>query len=109
MHIFYNTLNKKDINRLNQIQYRAAKLVSGALHYTSKVKLEYELGWESFKSRSEILGLSMFYKTHHCLTRPLVRKCMTDHDNNLYNLRNNGHKRLLHPNLSIKYKKSFFP
>ena len=109
MHIFYHTLNKKDINRLDQLQYKAAKLVSGALHYTSKCKLEKELGWETIQSRAEMLGLSMFYKTHHNLTRPLIRTCLTDHDNNLYDLRNNGNKRLLYPNLGNKYRKSFFP
>ena len=51
----------------------------------------------------------MFYKTHHGLTRPLLRACLTGHDNNLYNLRNNGNKRILYPNLSMKFKKSFFP
>ena len=30
--IFGTTLNQADLNRLERVQYRAAKLVSGALH-----------------------------------------------------------------------------
>ena len=82
--------NKK---RLDQLQYKAAKLVGNALHYTNQIKLEKNLGWESIKSRAEVLGLSVYQKIHSNKTRRLIQQCMTGPDNNLYNLRNNGNKR----------------
>ena len=109
LHIFFHNLKQTDKKRLEQVQYRAAKLVSGALHYTSQIKLEKDLGWESMSNRADTLGLTVFYKIHYNLTRPLIRTCMTEHDNLLFNLRNNGHKRLRHPYISAKHKQSFFP
>ena len=32
--VYYSTLKQTEISRLNQIQYRAAKLCTGALHFT---------------------------------------------------------------------------
>ena len=60
--IYANTLRITDIARLERIQYKAAKLVTGALHYTSKDKLNAELGWESIQTRIDFLGLSLFHK-----------------------------------------------
>ena len=57
--VYFNILTQKQKMRLEQIQYRAAKLVTGALHLTSKDKLNTELGWEIIKKRSEILGLNI--------------------------------------------------
>ena len=62
--------------RLEQIQYRAAKLVIGALHLTSREKLNAELGWETIQKGSDILGLNIFHKIHSHETRPLIRTCM---------------------------------
>ena len=62
--------------RLNDIQYKAAKIVSGAHAFTSQQKLYDDLGWETIKCRSEILGLNIFHKIHLKATRPLIRKCM---------------------------------
>ena len=96
LHIIYNYLTQQlKKKRLSQIQYRAANLVNGGLHNTNQVRLEAELGWESIQSRAEILGLSVFHKIHFNLTRPLIQKCISEHNDNLYNLRNNG-KRKLH-------------
>ena len=61
--IFYTSLKQSDIYRLNQIQYRAGKLVTGALHYTSCSKLFLELGWEELSSRAKFLGLTFRYNT----------------------------------------------
>ena len=51
--------------RLEQLQYRAAKLVTGALHFSNREKLNSELGWETIQKRSEILGLNIFHKIQH--------------------------------------------
>ena len=49
--IFYNTLKQSDITRLNRIQYCSARVVTGALPYTSRVKLDLDLGWEDLSTR----------------------------------------------------------
>ena len=51
-------------------------MVTGALHFTSKEKLNLELGWETIMKRGDFLGLNLFHKIHLHETRPLVRKCM---------------------------------
>ena len=109
LHIFYHTLTQSNKKRLDQLQYKAAKLVGNALHYTNQVKLEKNLGCESIKSRAEVLGLSVYQKIHFNKTRRLIQQCMTGPDNNLYNLRNNGNKRLRHPHLRKNFNNSFFP
>ena len=43
-------LKQTEKNRLEQLQYRVGKLVVGALNYTSREKLNKELGWETFKN-----------------------------------------------------------
>ena len=62
--IYSNNLKKTDLARLDRIQYRAGKLVTGALHYTSRDKLNNELGWENFQTRIHFLGLSLLQKIH---------------------------------------------
>ena len=74
--IYFNTLKSTEIARLNQIQYRAAKLCTGALHLTSQVKLEQDLAWETLSDRALFLGLSLFHKIHLCETRPVITTCM---------------------------------
>ena len=68
--IYFHTLKVTEIARLNQIQYRAAKLCTGALHFTSQTKLENDLGWETISTRADFLGLSLFQKIHLHRTRP---------------------------------------
>ena len=83
--------------------------MGNALHYTNQIKLEKNLGWESMKSRAEVLGLSVYQKIRFNKTIRLIQQCMTGPDNNLYNLRNNGNKRLRHPHLGKNFNNSFVP
>ena len=39
--VYYNSLKSVEISRLQQIQYRAAKLCTGALHLTTQASLEF--------------------------------------------------------------------
>ena len=39
-----------------------------------------ELGWESIKTRSDILGLNIIHKIHKKETRPLIWTCMPKND-----------------------------
>ena len=70
--IYANTLNQTELARLERLQSKAAKLVSGALYLTSQEKLNLELGWESIKKRIEFLGLSLFQKIHFDLLSEIV-------------------------------------
>ena len=59
--LYGNTLRNSELARLEQLQYRGAKIVTGALHFTSREKLDF-LGWETIKKRIEFLGLCIFKK-----------------------------------------------
>ena len=74
--VYYNSLKLTDLARLDNIQYRAGKIVTGASHLTSKEKLNSELGWENIFKRGEILSLCFFHKIHLGETRPLIKTCM---------------------------------
>ena len=105
---FGQSEQQTDIARLGKLQYRAAKVVTGALHFTSKDKLNSELGWETIMERGDFLGLNIFQKIHLHETRPLIRSCMPKLDleqkitrskGGYKKKKNNGHK----------FKTSFFP
>ena len=80
MPIYGNNLRQIEIKRLEQLQYRAAKLVVGALKFTSREKLNKKLRWETIKKLIEDLGLSIFHKIHVGETRLLLKKCLTKID-----------------------------
>ena len=62
--IYFHTLKQTQKAKLYQVQYRAAKLCTGALKFTSQAKLEKELAWESISERADFLGLCIFHKIH---------------------------------------------
>ena len=107
--IYGNNLKQTDLARLERVQYGAAKLVTGALHYTSREKLNNELGWENIKTRIDFLGLGIFHKSHVQETRPLVRSCMTtlDYEKKQFTRSKGGYSP--YPNFGTKYLNSFFP
>ena len=74
--VYYKSLKQTELSRLENIQYRAAKIVTGALHFTNREKLNNELGWESILERGNFLSVNIFHKIHLYDTRPLIRKCM---------------------------------
>ena len=107
--IYANNLKLTDLARLDRLQYRAAKLVTGALHFTSRDKLNNELGWENMQTRINFLGLSFFHKIHLHETRPLIKKCMPELDYAKKYLTRSKGGYSPHPNYGEKFKKSFFP
>ena len=107
--VYYKSLKQNELLRLENVQYRAAKVVSGALHLTSREKLNKELGWESISDRGNFLSINIFHKIHLHETRPLIRNCMPkiDFENN-FNLRyKNGY--VPFPYRGEKFNQSFFP
>ena len=107
--VYHQNLKQTDIARLENLQYRAAKIVSGALHFTNKDKLNSELGWETIMERGKILGLNMFQKIHLHETRPLIRKCMTKLDFEKKVLTRSKGGYIPHYNYGKQFKMSFFP
>ena len=108
--VYANNLKQTEIARLERLQYRAAKLTTGALHFSNKEKLNLELGWETIYTRIKFLGLSLFHKIHLRLTRPLVRNCLSqlDWEGNNNRTRSKGGY-MPYPNYSTKFSNSFFP
>ena len=107
--IYANNLKLTDLARLDRLQYRAGKLVTGALHYTSRDKLNNELGWENLHTRIQFLGLSLFQKIHLHETRPLLRKCKSELDYAKKYLTRSKGGYSPYPNYGANYKKIFFP
>ena len=107
--IYCNTLKQTEIARLENLQYRAAKIVTGTYHFTSKDKLNTELGWETIKKRAENLGLTIFHKIHKQETRPIVRSCMPKFDIERKNILRSKGGYIPFKNYNMKYKNSFFP
>ena len=107
--IYSNNLKLTDLARLDRLQYRAGKLVTGALHLTSRDKLNVELGWENFQTRINFLGLSLFQKIHKYQTRPLIRRCMSELDYSKKYLTRSRGGYSPYPNYGVKFKNSFFP
>ena len=78
IHVFYHTLTQANKKRLSQLQYKAGKLVGAALHYTSQIKLENTLAWESVPNMAEIMGLTVFYKIHFTLLNLWFESALLD-------------------------------
>ena len=55
--VYYHSLTLTQKARLAQVQYRAARLCTGALYHTSQVKLEHDLSLETLVSRVDFLSL----------------------------------------------------
>ena len=107
--LFANNLKMTEIKRLENLQYRAAKVVTGALNFTSKERLFVELGWETIADRTKFLCLCFFHKIHVHETRPLIRTCLTKLDwEKKYVLRSKGGY-LPYPFFNQKFLNSFFP
>ena len=106
--LYYNNCSAKECAKFDQIQYNAAKLVTNTLHYTSKLKLNQELGWESIQDRANSLGICLFNKILKGQTRPLVRTFMTEFDNNsTHDLRVKKPLKSF-PFLGVHFSKSFY-
>ena len=78
MPVYFGNLKLTEQKRLDQIQYRAGKLVTGRLHYTRQRKLNIELGWETMQTRFDCLGYGLFHKIHLGQTQPLVKTFMSE-------------------------------
>ena len=106
--LFYGSLNQSDIAKLDRIQYRSAKLVTGALHFTSRMKLDNDLDWESLSDRYELFGFSLFHRIAHNNVQPLLISFLPKVKDKKYNTRSND-KYENFPRPNEKYLRSFLP
>ena len=60
--IVWDNCTKEQSDLIEQVQYRAGKIVSGAIHRTSKELVYQELGWSSLEERRSIQRLKVFHK-----------------------------------------------
>ena len=104
--IYYHNLTQTQQARLSRLQYQGAKLCTGALNFTSQIKLEADLAWETISDRAKFLGLCVFNKIDSHQTRPLIRECMPP--KNTGNTRANG-TYIKQKFQSVNFSKSFFP
>ena len=74
--VYGPSLSNTQVNKLDQLQYRAARMATMAMKFTSKEKIFKDLGWESIENRIKYLSLTLFHKIHIHETRPLIRSCM---------------------------------
>ena len=102
MIVYFHSLTQTQIARLSRVQYRAARLVTGALPFTSQVKLEKDLAWPSLSERADFLSLTVFHKITLNLTRPLIKRCMPSIRYNTTNTRSSV------PYNPFPYKHEFF-
>lgn len=54
--------SEQDLNKLEQLQYRAGRIVTGAIKCTSKEKVYDELCWTSLSIRRDEHKLVLFFK-----------------------------------------------
>ena len=106
MTVYYGTLSEAGKNPLFQIQYRAAKVVSGVLHLWS---VFLDMGWETLQERHDFLGFTIFNKIQNNLTIPFVIQCMPiTNTNTQYQLRSSPPYRQFKYH-NKKFNDSFFP
>ena len=107
--VYYKDLKLSDLARLENLQYRAGKVVTGAFHFTNKVKLNNELGWETIVERGDVLSLNLFHKIHLHETRPLIKTCMPKLDFEKTCLTRSKGGYIPEKFKSTTFEKSFFP
>ena len=74
--VFGPSLSNKQIATLEKLQYRAARLITGAMSRSSGDKIYKDLGWETITTRILFLSLWLFRKIHTNATRPIIKSCL---------------------------------
>ena len=110
--IYDGHITVQDATRLETLQNRAARLVTGGLFRTHTDKLRAELGWDRLKTRRRIHRLTLYHKltnpsqhTPSYITSIMPRTRALDTNRRLRN--SNTHT--LTTNRTSSYIRSFFP
>ena len=104
--VFGPCLSLIQIKKLDNLLYRAAKIVTGAQKFTNQDSLFRELGWETTTQRIELLCLSQFHKIVHRQTTPLIQECLPPLLNSRYPTKRTFEN---YPCKKTSFEKSFFP
>ena len=88
---FSQTISLSNLmEKLESVQYSAARAVTGTWKGTSREKLYIELGWESLSSRRWSRRLTLFYKIMNNLTPLYTKEPIPQPHQSNYCLRNQG-------------------
>ncbi len=63
--VVWDYMTEQDSTLLENIQLAAARVVTGAIRYTSHARIYEECGWDTLKSRREKHKLALFHKIIH--------------------------------------------
>ena len=110
--IYDGHITIQDVTRLETLQNRAGRLVTGGLFRTPTDKLRAELGWDRLTVRRHIHRLTMYHRlnnpTYHSPDYIIsIMPNTRSHDTNLMLRNANTHTSLTFRTTS--YKRSFFP
>ena len=105
--VIYHNQRANLMDLLEQVQYKAALVVSGCWQGTSHVKIHSELGWESLSDRRLFRRLACFYKTVNKLTPAYLYEHLPTPSDVKYNLHH--HRNFKNINIRTeRYRNSFF-
>ena len=98
-----------DSERLEKVQFEAARIVTGLPSYASRESLLFESGWELLKERRERKKLITFYKIHHNIAPDFLVNIISPlKRENVRNLRNQNDYTLRNDRLEST-RVSYFP
>ena len=105
--VIYHNQRTDLMNLIEQVQYKAALLVSGCWHCTNREKLYDELGWESLSDRRWSRRMTMFYKILNGMAPSYLHDHVPEHISSNVSSRRND----IRPSFSRtnRYDNSFFP
>ena len=105
--VIYHNQRADMMDLIEQVQYKAALIVSGCWQGTSREKLYDELGWESLSMRRWSRRMTLFYKILNRITPPYLLDHIPEHRVQNAFLR----KKVIRPPSSRtdRYDNSFFP
>ena len=88
--IVWDNCSKQLSDLIESVQYRAGKVVSGAIHRTSHELLYKELGWDRLEDRRKKQRLKVLYKIIHGEAPVYLQQVLNEQhgENNRYMLRN---------------------
>ena len=96
------------MNSIEQIQYQAARAVTGTWKGTNTSKLYDELGWESLTDRRWFHRLIHYFKISNGLTPSYLSELLPPPRPMLYGSRRENILSIL-PSNTVRYQHSFFP
>ena len=106
--IVWDNCSKQMSDMLESVQYRAAKIISGAIHRTSHNIVYTELGWQTLEERRRRQRLRIMYKTIHGEAPLYMQNTIPLAGNDRYALRN-VHNIPPYRTRTSSFHNSFFP